>query len=476
MRVSAGILHPDSNSFLISAEAILSGDLLTHDPFKTPMYSMFLAAFMAAGATPRMGTLVIGVQHLLGLISTAIFFGIARRVFSLWVAVVSSLVFSAHALLLFYETSVLSETLFVFLLAVVLDQVTRILTQRLALWRFAVVGALAGMATLTRPVALWFILPIGISVAMSERASGRAVRAVVLVMGVYVLTLLPWMYVNKQSYGFWGVSLGQGLGLFMRVFDVDKQTPIEGTSFPAVEQAITATNRGNAYAVRNELNFRLGFSASGSDRQMLGYAFANVRAHPFSFFRHSATNWIEQMVLANEDVQLCRAREGPYLCNVRSTDMSTSIFPNAPPPGNRQLKRTVTAWFTNGYLRMWIVAPLAFVGMGYDLLRRTDNRPKGPGVLLIAAILYFSGVPALINWPEERFRLPIDALLFMFACVGAGAIWSSGRRLQRTTRRSIERSSFSASATRSAFRASALSDSTSSDRGTVIEAGSATRE
>ena len=422
MRVSTGILHPDSNSFLASADAILTGDLLTHDPFKTPLYSMFLAAFMAPGATPRMGTLVIAVQHLFGLMATAIFFGIARRVFSLWVAVVSSLAFTAHALLLFYETSVLSETLFVFLLAVVLDQVIRILTHRLPPWRFAVVGALAGMATLTRPVALWFILVIAICVAISERASRRRVWAAALVTGVYLLTLVPWMYVNKQSYGFWGVSLGQGLGLFMRVFDVDKQTPIEGTSFPAVEQAITATNRGNAYAVRNELNFRLGFSASGSDRQMLGYAFANVRAHPFNFFRRSTANWIEQMVMANEDVQICRVREGPYLCNLRSTDMSTSMFPNAPPPGNRQLKRRVSAWFTNGYLRMWIVVPLAFVGIGYYLLLRTDNRPKGPGVLLIAAILYFSGVPALINWPEERFRLPIDALLLMFGCCGVRAI------------------------------------------------------
>ena len=97
--------------------------------------------------------------------------------------------------------------------------------------------------------------------------------------------------------------------------------------------------------------------------------------------------------------------------------MFTSMFPNAPPPGNRTLKRRITEWFTQGYVRMWIVVPLAFVGMGYYALRRADDRSKAAGLLLIVTILYFTGVPALINWPEERFRLPIDALLFMFACV-----------------------------------------------------------
>jgi hypothetical protein len=296
---------------------------------------MFLAAFMAAGATHLSGTLLIATQHVLGLTATAVFFGIARRVFGFW----------AH---------------------------------RLALWRFAAIGALAGLATLTRPVAEWFIVVIAISIALSERASRRSIRALLGLAAVYTLTILPWMYINSQSFGFWGVSLGQGLGLFMRVFDVDKQTPIQGTSFPAVEQALVATSRGNAYAVRNELNYRLGFSARGSDRQMFGYAVATVRAHPLDFLWGSATNWIDQLLITQEDVQVCRAREGPYLCNTRSTEMSTSMFPNVPPPGNRRLKRRITAWFTEAYLRMRIVVPLAFLGMGYHALRTPDFRSKAP--------------------------------------------------------------------------------------------------
>ena len=433
MRVSTGILLPDSNSFITSAEAMLAGDFLTHDPFKTPLYSVFLAAFMSLGATPAMGTLAVGIQHLLGLISTAVFFGIARRLFGLWIAVVSSLIFTTHTLLLYYETSVLSETLFICLLALLLDQVIRALGHRLPLWRFGAIGALAGAATLTRPIAQWFVVIIAVTVGLSERASRRAARAVLVVLAVYVLVLFPWMYINSRSYGFWGVSLGQGLGLFMRVFDVDKQTPVEGTSFPAVERAMTATNRGNAYAVRNELNFRLGFSASGSDRQMLGYALANVRGDPLGFLWRSTRNWWGQLMMTQEDVQVCRVREGPYLCNLRSTDMSTPMFPNVPAPGSRRLKRQVTAWFTEGYVRMWIVVPLAFVGMGYHALRRTGYRSKGPALFLIASVLYFTGVPALINWPEERFRLTIDALLFMFACAGVGIAGRAAAAVQKKT-------------------------------------------
>jgi hypothetical protein len=386
---------------------------------------------MTFGATHTSGALVIAAQHVLGLLTTAIFFGIAKRIFGFWVAVVSSLVFTTHALLLFYETSILSEVLFVWLLALVLDQTVRGVTFRLPLWRFAAIGALAGLATLTRPVSQWFILVIAVGVAIAERSSRRRVRAVGLLGAVYVLTLLPWMYVNSQSHGFWGVSLGQGLGLFMRVFDVDKQAPMQGTAYPAVEHAIAATNRGNAYAVRNELNFRLGFSASGSDSQMLGYAFANVRAQPISYAWHSVTNWIDQLLIEQEDIEVCRSREGPYLCNSRSTDMSTTMFPNVPPAGNRRLKRRLAAWFTAWYVRMWVAVPLAFVGMIAYALRKPapGDAPRLPGFLLIATILYFSAVPALINWPEERFRLPIDALIFMFGCVGIRSLVRLRRNL-----------------------------------------------
>jgi 4-amino-4-deoxy-L-arabinose transferase-like glycosyltransferase len=435
MFAAPAILSPDSNSFLVSAEATLAGDLLTHDPFKTPLYSLFLAAFMAPGATHTSGALMIATQHALGLLTTAIFFGMAKRLFGLWVAVASSAVFTTHALLLFYETSILSEILFVFLLALLLDQTVRALGSRVPLRRFAAIGALAGLTTLTRPVAEWFVVIIALSIAMSERASRRALRAIALLGAVYLLTLLPWMYVNSQSYGFWGVSLGQGLGLFMRVFDVDKQAPIYGTAYPAVERAIVATNHGNAYAVRNELNFRLGFSASGSDSQMFGYALANVRARPMSYLWHSARNWTDQLLIEQEDVEVCRSRAGPYLCNSRSTDMSTAMFPNVPPPGNRRLKQRLATWFTACYVRMWIAVPLAFVGMILYLLRPAANS-KIPGMVLIAAVFYFSGVPALINWPEERFRLPIDPVIFIFACAALGSFIAATRSTQQQPERS----------------------------------------
>ncbi|MGB2714784.1 MAG: glycosyltransferase family 39 protein [Vicinamibacterales bacterium] len=425
MRVSTGILSPDSDSFYRLAQAIVAGDWLTHDPFKTPLYSVFLAGFLAVAPTATSGAVAVGVQHLLGLIATAVFFAIANKLFGLWVAVVSSLLFTTHALLLFYETSVLSEVLFIVLLALVLHQSARVLTERAPAWRFAAVGVFAGLATLTRPVAEWFVVILVGQIVIGERASRRSLVAALTVGIAYTVTIAPWMFVNSRSYEFWGVGLGRGLGLFMRVFDVDKQPAMTGTAYPLVEQAIAATNHGNAYAVRNQLNFRLGLSASETDDQMLGYALATVRARPVSFIRNSATNWMTQLLIVQEDIEVCRAREGPYLCNSRSTDMSTAMFPNVPPAGNRQLKRRVTAWFTGGYVRMWVVVPLAFVGMGYDALRRasaSDPRAKRAGILLMAAIVYFSGVPALINWPEERFRLPIDALLFMFACVGGQGV------------------------------------------------------
>ncbi len=44
------------------------------------------------------------------------------------------------------------------------------------------------------------------------------------------------------------------------------------------------------------------------------------------------------------------------------------------------------------------------------------------GLLLALVIGYITLVPAMLEWPQDRYRLPVDALLFMFAAWGLAAI------------------------------------------------------
>jgi hypothetical protein len=71
-----------------------------------------------------------------------------------------------------------------------------------------------------------------------------------------------------------------------------------------------------------------------------------------------------------------------------------------------------------------VVAALAAFGAVAYLLSR---RPEWlGGAFLAAVVLYFTFLPAFAQSPQDRYRLPIDALLFMFSFFGAGQL---GRQL-----------------------------------------------
>ncbi|HSL72093.1 MAG TPA: hypothetical protein VK864_17730, partial [Longimicrobiales bacterium] len=283
----------------------------------------------------------------------------------------------------------------------------------------AVVGLLCGLATLTRPVAQAFIVfVVAIMIAAGFRDRWRqAVAAALLAAVTFGAVIAPWMFVNSRTYGFWGVSLGTGLGLFARVFMIDKMDPVPHTQYPKVKAALArARARGDGvHGVTRQL--RTG--TRDTDRAMFGLAFEAVRAHPREYARNSARNWRRLLLRERADPDICQGASGPYLCSSRALGRSTPMFPNVPPEGRPSLKEAIAAWFTAAYTPMWLVVPLAFAGIVLSLL--SARIPKPHALLLLAAILYFTAVPALIQYPEERYRLPIDGLLFIFAAAAAVA-------------------------------------------------------
>ena len=56
--------------------------------------------------------MIVGAQHLLGVIAAVGFFAAGRRAFGTRIALAGSLVFAVHTAQLFYENSILSEAFF----------------------------------------------------------------------------------------------------------------------------------------------------------------------------------------------------------------------------------------------------------------------------------------------------------------------------------------------------------------------------
>lgn len=78
---------------------------------------------------------------------------------------------------------------------------------------------------------------------------------------------------------------------------------------------------------------------------------------------------------------------------------------------------------------MWPVLLLACVG-GWTLLRRSWTHAARPETwFLVGTALYYTLVPSLSQWPQDRYRLPVDAIVFMLALHGARV---SAPRVQAT--------------------------------------------
>jgi 4-amino-4-deoxy-L-arabinose transferase-like glycosyltransferase len=416
---SSGILAPDSHVYILSARSMLSEKPFWHDVYKTPGYPTFLAAFMTLGETPETGSLIIAAQHLLGLIAVAVFFVIGKQVFGRTVAFWSSLLFSLHTLLLFYETSVMSEVLFVFLLGLLLLQSLRLLsnpTPGTAL----LVGVLGAMATLTRPIAQGFVVCIvvvmfGAALLRDRDHLRRAIGAALIIGVTFAAAVLPWTYVNSRTYGFWGISLGHGFGLFIRVFEIDRLDPVPDTRYPDVRRALErarARNR-NSYHVKLALRAAYRYSSRDIEQRLFGLASETVRAQPGTFAVNSFRNWGRHLLLERADIEFCPTEGGHYVCTRKTVGRSMPMFPNVPPQGRRGLREALARWFMVGYTRTRVLVPLAALGIGLCLFSRAGR--TAPVVLLALTIVYFTGLPAMLQWAEERSRLPIDPLLFMFA-------------------------------------------------------------
>jgi 4-amino-4-deoxy-L-arabinose transferase-like glycosyltransferase len=283
--------------------------------------------------------------------------------------------------------------------------------------RWSLVGLLCASAVLTRPMAKGLIVVLLVGLWSETRERRRAVAAVALTAAVYVLCLVPWMYINARTYGFVGISRGQGLGLFLRAFDVERLEPPHQTAFPDVEAAMRKVAPAAPYVlypVIHELSGRH-HSAVQIDRAMEGFALEAIRSHPIIYVTGIAADWVELFVTPHRSLDICQDPAGPVMCSRRGLGAAFTAFPNMPVPGFTSLKHAVAAYMDAAYRTVPIAAPLALIGAVRALRRGGAAWARHLRLLLLLSILYVTLVAVSFNGPEDRYRLPIDAFILMFA-------------------------------------------------------------
>jgi PA14 domain len=424
---SNAILWGDSDVFIESVGYIRRGQFFEHDPFRTLLYPYFLTPFLIWSGEPPMDQVIVGAQHLLGVIAAIAFFAAGRRAFGTRIALAGSLVFVVHTAQLFYENSILSEAFFGCVLSLSLWVILGLL-RKPSVPR-AIGAAVACLAmTMTRPVAEYFVvIPIGLAMIAGTGWQQRA-KVAMVVIGIYALCLLPWASLNQSEFGFFGVALGRGLGLFVRTFEIERFDPPADTKYPEVEQILAygrATQYSPATYVRDELR-RRHHSAAQSDDLMYRSAAEAASRRPIAFALGSLRQWWRQLGGPLGDDAICVSSDGPYLCSARTVGYSREPFLNRPRSAHQPVRPLVVAYFRHVRIPMHAVSALAALGAVACLGLAGDT--VLPGLLLVLTAAYFTFLPAFAQSPQDRYRLPADALLFILAALGVTTL---SRRLFR---------------------------------------------
>jgi 4-amino-4-deoxy-L-arabinose transferase-like glycosyltransferase len=173
------------------------------DPQRTPMYPLFVAGLYAlCGKIPWA---VYVAQILLDCASCLLILLASRRALSATIAYAAAVVYAVDPLAIRYASAFLTETLFFFVLALILYQFGRLREPerktRVGL-QYGLLGALCGLGALVRPIALY----VPIVLAMVVLGSGRrrpslALRNALLVIVGAALVVSPWFIRNQTTFG-----------------------------------------------------------------------------------------------------------------------------------------------------------------------------------------------------------------------------------------------------------------------------------
>ena len=169
------------------------------DAARAPLYPLFLTAFVVAPPTDVMIWKILFAQVLLGSLTVIIILSVFRQFMPEGWAITAALLTALSPHLIMINNYMLSETLFMFLLALSLWVLVRMhanSSRKLAL----LAGSVIALAALTRPTLQYFIVPLFFLLALGTGQRFNLRLAVPLAVGFF-LTFTPWTLRNLHETG-----------------------------------------------------------------------------------------------------------------------------------------------------------------------------------------------------------------------------------------------------------------------------------
>ena len=230
-------IYSDTQQYAASA-ADLSSTFASQFPIRPAGYPVFLEALHQVSESM---TLVVAVQHVLGLATATLLYLIMRRVRTpRWLALAAAATVALIPDLVLFEHALLTEALFLFLITAALfaavcgidDALGGAARRRWVCWLVGA-GALFAIAAMTRAVGEVIVLPVAIvaAVAVGGRLPRRVAAGAAIAVPAAAL-ILAYSIAMSAAGGYFGLANGAGWALYTRVApiaDCTQFTPPEGT-------------------------------------------------------------------------------------------------------------------------------------------------------------------------------------------------------------------------------------------------------
>jgi|HubBroStandDraft_6_1064221.scaffolds.fasta_scaffold55705_2 hypothetical protein len=406
--VGSSHLSEDRDDYLVVAQQYANVGFWTPfkgipNSFRPPLYPLVIAAILKAGG----GNAALGLlQLVLGTATVALTWQMGRQLGLASWSLVAAILVALDPLLIDYTTFPMTETLFTFLVALLVKvaapAASEKASRRRPLLKAAAVGVIFGGCALCRPT-IWPVAGLAaVWLCVRSRRAGESVKQLMFagsIAAVGVATVVaPWALRNWQilgspvfttTHGGYTLLLGNNREFFRQVADR-----------PLLEEwrdsAPDRFQRAWFQDLVSEMDRQIGPAAGeiAQDRWMYRRAWQDIAAEPRLFLRACLLRFAE-------------------FWNVVPLTPSRSEFVS------------VAVWGAGtGYLIELVLFVVGIVGL--------SRRWESPWVFPLLLILNFTLVH-LFYWSNMRMRAPLVPLIALVASRGIAEIYSLVMRRSQTS-------------------------------------------
>lgn len=404
---SGGFLwSSDTESYFTLAKNLLSRGGFFIRPewgpsaFRVPLYPMFVAVFY--WMIPQLWFVIL-IQNILGAVSVVFVYILAKNIFGHKVALLSAILFLFESQRLHVTNQLMSEALFMVFFIPALHLFLRYRTENkklLVLYS----GILLGLSTLTKPITqflpllmILFILADLSRAELRERPFLEKIKknlaAAFILLGIFLVTISPWIIRNKIHFDVWKLSPIGGTNLYF----------VNAGHFLQYRAKYSGENkefyREMTDKALNDLNLKLDLSA---------WVEQSIRLMEFDYEPYFSREAFK--IIFSDPLLYARIHAGrmiPFLIDSSLSRSGSAITFNMPYRPN---------WLFYPYLywggrMIWagfFITIAAAAALNWQAIRKRI----WTWTFFVTVILYF-GALAAMNWDAPRMRLPVNPLIFM---------------------------------------------------------------